>query len=111
MELPQIDVPITQHWGDGVYLREMRMKAGEIVIGRVHRRSCMNIIVGHVQVISPDGPYELTGTNVFRSPPGVQRAIRAISDVIWVGCLAWDGDPRPSNEMMDIFTEPSSDGG
>ena len=45
LQMEQADCPITHHFGPGLYVREMRMKAGTFVIGHSHNQDDLNIFI------------------------------------------------------------------
>ena len=90
--------PQTEHYfAHGVYGRRFRMPAGQVVVGKIHRYPCVNVIAqGTVVVTSstddvPPGT-RLTAGSVWVSKPGTCRAVLALEDAIWV-----TSHPNPSN--------------
>ena len=87
--LPQIDVPITHHFSKGVYAREMRMKAGELVVGAIHKYENLNILSsGVAQVIYVDNLGEVVKLQIkapytLVAKPGAKRVINAVTDIVW----------------------------
>ena len=45
LELPQVDVPVTHHFQDGIYMREITLPAGTIAIGASHVSDCINMML------------------------------------------------------------------
>jgi hypothetical protein len=69
------------HFADGVYLRELFMAAGTVVVGKIHRTKHLTIICnGTVRITTDDGVKEVTGPAVFASEVGAKKAIFAITD-------------------------------
>ena len=69
------------HFADGVYLRELFMAAGTVVVGKIHRTKHLTIIAsGTVRITTDDGVKEVTGPAVFASDAGAKKAIYAITD-------------------------------
>lgn len=86
---PPPELPLAHHFADrGIYVREMLMPAGTIVMGKIHRFSTVNIIHGMVQFVNPEqGEYEgktVVGPYTFVSPAGTKRCIAAVTDSIWM---------------------------
>jgi hypothetical protein len=83
LALPQIDCPITHHFADGQYGREMHMRAGELVIGKMHRCSTLNVLLeGEIGIGMPGQVPELMqAPRVFVSEPNCKKVIVAITDV------------------------------
>ena len=74
LDLPQLDVPTIHHFGPGIYIREITMPAGSLVIGREHRGEGMNMVLkGRLIMVDGSGSgtfRDLTGPALFNSPPG-----------------------------------------
>ena len=69
------------HFADGVYLRELFMSAGSVVVGKIHRTKHLTIICsGTVRITTDDGVEEITGPAVFASEAGAKKAILAVTD-------------------------------
>lgn len=78
-------LPLTHHFTDGIYVRTCMMRAGEIVIGKIHKLEHTVIIsMGSAQVTSEEfGDRIISAPMVFVSPPGVKRALLIEEDMIW----------------------------
>jgi hypothetical protein len=83
--LPQVECPLQHYFAPGVYVREIFMPAGAIVIGKIHKTEHFNIIQrGAVSLISPDGSRELLhGPCTFVSKAGVQKVLYIHEDTVW----------------------------
>lgn len=80
----QIDVPIEHHFSDAVYAREMRLPAGALIIGKIHKKENLNILSqGEVSVMSIDGVKRVKAPFTFVGSIGAKRVIFAHSDVVW----------------------------
>lgn len=110
-ELPgQIDPDdITyHHFAYGIYLRELFMPAGSLVVGKIHRTNHLTIVArGTVKITTDDGVQEVTGPWVFASKAGAKKAILAITDATLM-------NPHPTNEtdlekIEEEFIAPSFD--
>ena len=87
-QLPQVDVPITHHFAQGVYARGGMVKQGTVFVGRVHLQSQINIISkGDVTILMEGGVVRLVGPCTWVSPPGTQRAAYANEDTYWTTIL------------------------
>ena len=89
------------HFADGVYLRELFMPAGSVVVGKIHRTKHLTIIAcGTVRITTDAGVEEITGPSVFASEAGAKKAIYAITDATLM-------NPHPTEEtdIMKIETE------
>ena len=72
------------HFSEGVYCREMRLVEDDLIVGKQHKYSCVNILSKGI-VIVDDGiahiRYEAPMTWV--SPPGTKRAVLCLADCVW----------------------------
>lgn len=67
---------------DGVYIRQMKLTKGTLVVGAVHKRETATVILkGSIKVFSENGLKILDAGTITVSPPGTQRAMIAIEDV------------------------------
>jgi len=56
-------------------------------------------------VVTDTGVSTITAPEVFRSPPGVKRAVRSITDTVWLTIHANpDNQERTEDEMADRLT-------
>lgn len=89
------------HFADGIYLRELFMAAGTVVVGKIHRTKHLTIVSsGTVQITTDRGVEEITGPAVFVSNAGAKKAIFAITDSTLM-------NPHPTTEtdLVKIETE------
>lgn len=91
LNLPQADCPVSHHFGPGLYIRELRMKAGTLAVG--HRQKLPHVnsfIQGRVLVLNPDGTQtELIAPCTFVGQPGRKIGF-VLEDVIWQNIYATD---------------------
>jgi hypothetical protein len=84
-KMPQTDCPVTHHFAPGVYLREIFMPAGLVVIGKIHKTEHLNIIErGRCAIRHDDGSVEvLAAPLTFVSKAGVQKVLYILEDTVW----------------------------
>lgn len=83
--LPAAEAEMTHHFAEGVYGREMSIKAGTMLTGKVHRFSTLNILLeGDITVTTPDGMRRIQAPAVFVSPPGCKKVGYAHADTRWI---------------------------
>lgn len=89
LELPQVDCPVLHHFGPGVYIREVRMPAGSLILGHRHRNAHTNILVqGRLKFLNEGGEVvELVAPAVLTSNPGRKLAY-IIEDTVWQNVYA-----------------------
>jgi len=84
-KLPQVECPLKHYFAPGVYLREILMPAGAIVIGKIHKTEHFNIIQkGSVSIMGEDGVrHRLDAPCTFVSKPGIQKTLYIHEDTVW----------------------------
>lgn len=83
-QMPQADVPVTHRFLDGIYVREVFMKKGLIVVGKIHKQEHIAIISsGSATVLTEEGLKHIQAPYTFKSPPGVRRALYIHEDMVW----------------------------
>lgn len=81
----QVELEVMHHFSDGIYCRTVLMKAGDMVVGKIHKKEHVVVISsGHALVVSEEfGPKEIIAPAIFTSPPGARRALLILSDMVW----------------------------
>lgn len=85
-KFPQVECPVKHHFSPGLYMREIFMPAGAIVIGKVHKTEHFNILMqGACFIVHDDGSHEeLRAPMTFVSQAGVQKVLVITEDMIWL---------------------------
>jgi len=73
---PQVDCPVSHHFGPNIYIREVVMPAGTVVVGKPHKTEHMcNMISGRMIVVNEDGEQkEVVAPAVFMANKGRKTA-------------------------------------
>lgn len=80
-KLPPVETPLTHHFADGVYGREMFIPAGTVITGKIHRFATLNVLLqGHVQITTDDGVQHLHAPAVFVTQPETKKVCYAHTD-------------------------------
>jgi quercetin dioxygenase-like cupin family protein len=83
-QYPQEDIPVQHEFLDGVYMRTVYMKAGDVIVGKIHKQEHVAIISqGRATVMTEHGILEIKAPYLFKSPPGARRALLIHEDMIW----------------------------
>lgn len=84
--LDQIECPVTHRFSPGLYLREIFMPAGSIVIGKIHKTEHFNFLMkGRCLIVHEDfSQEELRAPMVFVSKAGVQKVLHILEDMVWL---------------------------
>ena len=76
--------PVRHVFAPGVYVREMTLPEGTVIVGKIHRHAHVNIIsVGRVRVLTEDAVQEFIAPYTFVSSPGTKRVVYALENTIW----------------------------
>ncbi len=78
--------PLRHSFADGIYVREMFIPAGVVIIGKIHKHAHPNFLLqGAVIVVTEAGGWEhLVAPLSIISPPGTKRAVLALTDTVWI---------------------------
>lgn len=80
----QIEIPVEHGFAAGIYARTIRIPAGTILTGKIHRTEHLNIIsAGAIEVATEDGTRLIEAPCIFVAPPGTKRAGYTLSDTVW----------------------------
>lgn len=84
-ELPLLEGDVINHHSYGVYGRELRVKAGSVVVGHIHKFENMNVLLeGEMSVTTDQGLKRVGPGFLVVSPPGTKRAAYAHTDCRWL---------------------------
>lgn len=84
-ELLNIDEMTFHHFAPGLYAREFRMKADELVVGKIHKHDHLAMLVyGVVSVSDEFNSVRMKGPHIWLSQAGVKRAVYAHTDCMFV---------------------------
>ena len=82
---PQLDLPVKDHFSDGVYGRELFIPAGTLLTGEIHKYRQLNVLVaGDISVHTEDGIRRVQAPFIVVSPAGTKRIAYAHTDCVWL---------------------------
>ena len=77
--------PLKHTFADGIYIRQMDMKANSVVVGAIHNHlHVWFLLTGHLAVVTEDTTEEFISPCYVLATPGSKRVIYAIEDSIFV---------------------------
>ena len=77
--------PLKHTFADGIYIRQMDMETGSVVIGAIHNHlHVWFLLTGHLAVATEDSIEEFIAPCYVLAKPGSKRVIYAIEDSIFV---------------------------
>lgn len=104
-QVPQASMPVTHQFRDGQYIREMRIPAETIFLGRIHRQGhTLELLEGEAMLILPTGPVHKCAPDRLQTVPGFQAVAFTLTDVL-VRSLHPDTGERDINLIEDHITE------
>lgn len=85
-DLPQADCPVRHYFAPGMYLREMTIPCGIVVVGAVHKHEHLAILSqGTIRLSTEEGVVEFTAPATIHSFPGIKRICYAIPTKMAMG--------------------------
>jgi hypothetical protein len=89
LKMPQVAIALEHYFskgdGHGVYARLIRVPAGTLYTGKVHKYEQLNMLLkGEASILFQDGMRRIVAPHVWVSPPGVKRIVWAHTDVVRV---------------------------
>ena len=94
------EFPITNNFTDGLYMRQMRMKAGSFVISAMHHTNHFWFLLsGKVIVQADNETVEHIAPCWSYSLKGTKRLIKCIEDCVWINVIA---NPSNTKDMKEI---------
>lgn len=80
----QIEIPVRHYFADGVYCREVRIPAGTLVTGKIHKYEHINIMSsGEMSVLTERGILRVRAPFTTVSLPGIKRIAYVHEDAVW----------------------------
>lgn len=82
---PTIDVEPVHRFAPGLYVREITVPAGSVIVGKVHKHETVNILVKGSALLACDGKLEkVSAPLTFVSAAGRQKAAYVLEDMTWI---------------------------
>jgi len=109
-ELPQVEAPLRHTFGGGVYVRELFIPKGSIIIGKRHRGETMNMMTHGVLALymgSDESAQIVKAPQTFVSPPFTKKMAIALEDTIFVNIHPTD--KTDLEQIEDEFIIKESD--
>ena len=77
-------LPLEHTFSDGVYVREIFMPKGMIIVGHMHKTKHLNNIVkGKARVWTNGAVVEITAPYLYESEPNMRKVLYIEEDMIW----------------------------
>lgn len=97
--------PLKHSFSDGIYVREMFMPAGGLVIGKLYKEShTWFLMSGTVEVATDEGVNIYEGPTYVNAPSGTKRVINAIEDSVLINVYANPNNITDTDKLEDMLT-------
>lgn len=85
------EFPVEHFIADGVYTRKLFIPKGSILIGKIHKKACMNIVAkGDITVMTETGCARIQAGYTVQSPAGIMKVGYAHEDTIFINVFRTD---------------------
>lgn len=111
-KMPQVDCNTKHYFGPNIYIREVTMPAGSIVVGKPHRSEHMCVMLqGRMIIVSEDGERkELVAPMTFVGKPG-RKIAYILETTVFQNILATDEtDIEKLENMLVDNSQPMLEG-
>ena len=79
------ELPVEHTFANGMYARKLFIKKGTLLIGKIHRKECINIVAkGDISVLTETGSLRVQAGYTVVSPAGIQKLGLAHEDTIFI---------------------------
>jgi len=105
-----IETPLTHSFSEGIYAREIFIRKGLFLIGKIHKFDhTFFLMKGKLLLCTENGVKELEAPYYGNSSAGTKRVVFALEDTVFVNV-----HPNPNNEkdlekLEDIFVVSSNE--
>lgn len=105
---PQVELEYLHHFAPGVYMREMRIPAGTVVTGAIHKHDHLNILIkGELSVWTENGMKRIKAPAVIPSKAGIKRAGYAHEDSAWITVCHNPSNEQKLEKLWDLLVTNS----
>ncbi len=81
---PQVELPLHHAFAPNVYLRQITMPKGTVVIGHQHKTEHFNIVLsGRASVYMEGEMHEIVAPSIFKSSAGVRKVLFIHETMVW----------------------------
>ena len=95
--------PLKHDFSDDMYVREIFIPKGTVVIGKIHKHKHPNFLMkGTVKVVTEKGTETLEAPLSMISDAGTKRALHAVTDLVWVTVHS---NPTNTRDMVKLEEE------
>lgn len=106
LQMPQAECQVWHRFGPGVYIREMLIPAGTLILGHSHRNEHINVMLsGTFALVREDGSVDVLHAPMFFVGSAGRKMGYAIEDTVWQNIYATE--ERDLAKLEEMFIEKS----
>lgn len=84
LNAPQVEVPLHHAFAPNVYLRQVTMPKGSVIIGHQHKTEHFNIVLSGKATVFMEGEiHEIVAPAIFKSSANVRKVLFIHETMIW----------------------------
>lgn len=103
-----IRTPVTHHFSDNIYCREIFMPAGSVVVGKKHATRHLNVVLsGECEIWTVQEHMHLKAGAIFESMAGVQKVVKMITDVRFLTIHYNPDELREESQLEGKYIRPT----
>lgn len=85
------EYPVQHELVDGMYIRRLFIPKGQILVGKVHKLPCINVVErGDIAILTATGSKRVTAGYTLASPAGIQKLGIANEDTVFINIFRTD---------------------
>jgi hypothetical protein len=102
-KLPQVECAEKHYFAPGIYVKEVTMPAGSVIVGKPHKTEHLCVMLqGRMEILKDDGEVvELVAPTTFVGKPG-RKVARIIETVVFQNIFATDETDVEKLENMFV---------
>lgn len=103
------DTKLLHYFAGGIYVRYLTIPKGTVIVGKKHRKACINIMLKGDITIFADGDSErFVDHYIGIVPAGIQKAARVHKETIWLNIYAVDSEDLEELEKELIISDENT---
>jgi hypothetical protein len=84
-QLPQVEIPIFHHFAPNIYMRQMEVVAGTLMVTKMHKTEHFLIVLkGSATILDSSGLMHVQAPQVIKTQIGTKRVIYFHEDSAWL---------------------------
>lgn len=106
-QMDQVDCPVRHYFIPGMYAREIRIPAGTVLTGAVHKHESIVVLsAGRLVLATENGPLEVAAPFTMICHPGAKNLATALEDSVWTNFFVTD--ETDLDKLVEELTESTA---